>query len=140
MLQRDFFCGSISQLDECLGWFSRGDISQKYTGLIVDASGLQLNPSLIPRILDENGNEIYCRFFVNRNYAVNIGMVGYLCDLEEARYNDRVKDNPIIVTALDISGINKSDVIVPNTDALLIHAAAANLNFLERCRVIFIVD
>ncbi|RMF62111.1 MAG: hypothetical protein D6748_00160 [Calditrichaeota bacterium] len=111
-----------------------------YTGLIVDATGLGLRPALAPKILDEMGNEVYGTGYVSRDYAVQIGVVGYEKDLNRAQMNDRVKGNPLVIKALRATGKNKTDVVISNQDAQLIRNAAANLNFLEQCKVMFILD
>ena len=53
---------------------------------------------------------------------------------------DRVKDNPAVIKAIKISGTNQSDVIISNADAANIQAAGKNLNFMEQCKVMFILD
>ena len=111
-----------------------------FTGLIIDAKGLGLRPAMAPKILDEAGNEIYGSRYVSRKWAVEMGMVGYDKDVNRARANDRVTNNPLIVKAVKTSGPNKADVVVSANDAANIQAAAANQNFLDKCKVMFIVD
>jgi len=111
-----------------------------FTGLIVDAKGLGLRPAMAPKILDENGNEIYGSRYVSREWAVKIGMVGYEKDVNRARTNDRVTNNPLIVRATKVDGPNQADLVVSAMDASRIQAAAANMNFLDKCKVMFIVD
>ncbi|MEJ2627942.1 MAG: hypothetical protein P8078_05250 [bacterium] len=77
---------------------------------------------------------------MEREYAVDIGMVGYEKNIDRAAHNDRVADNPLIVKALEASGQNGTDVVVSEADAIKIHNAAANMNFLEHCKVMFILD
>jgi len=67
-------------------------------------------------------------------------MVGYDKDLNRARNNDRVTANPLVINAVKVSGPNKADVVISSADAATIQAAAANQNFLDKCRVMFIVD
>lgn len=114
--------------------------SAVFTGLIVDAKGLGLRPAMAPKILDEAGNEIYGSKYVSREWAVQQGMVGYDKDINRARTNDRVTNNPMLVKAVKVSGPNKADVVVSGADAARIHGAAANQNFLDKCKVMFIVD
>jgi len=111
-----------------------------YTGLIVDCKGLGVRPAMAPKIVDEQGNEIYGSKFVSRQWAVEIGMVGYDKDLNRARQNDRVTNNPLILKAVQASGPNKTDVVISSADATLVHQAAANQNFLDKCKVMFIVN
>ncbi len=114
--------------------------SSVYTGLIVDAKGLGVRPAMAPKLIDENGEEVYGSRFVSRKYAVDIGMVGYEKDINRARMNERVADNPLIVKGIKASGPNKTDIVISNSDALKIHNAAANMNFLQHCKVMFILD
>jgi len=111
-----------------------------YSGLIIDARGLGLKPAMAPKIVDESNNEVYGTGYVSRDYAVQIGVVGYHKDLGQARGDDRVKDNPIVIKAKGVSGTNKTDVVISNNDAANIMAAAKNLNFMEQCKVMFILD
>jgi len=111
-----------------------------YTGLIVDAKGLGVRPAMAPKILDEHNNEIYGSKFVSRDWAVKIGMVGYDKDVNHARSNDRVTNNPLVVKGIRASGGNKADIVVSAADAAAIQNAAANMNFLDKCKVMFILD
>jgi len=111
-----------------------------YTGLVIDCRGLGIRPAMAPRVLDEKGDEIYGSRFVRREYAVDIGMVGYEKDVNRARMNERVADNPLIIKAAEASGPNNADVIINLNDAAVIHNAAANMNFLQQCKVMFILD
>jgi hypothetical protein len=95
---------------------------------------------MAPKILDEQGEEIYGSRFVSREYAVDIGMVGYEKDLNRARTNERVADNPLIVRGVRSAGPNNTDVVVPSDQAARIHGAASNMNFLQHCKVKFGVD
>lgn len=111
-----------------------------YTGLIIDARGLGLRPALAPKIVDQNGMEVYGTGSVSRDYALQIGVVGYEKDLNKARGNERVTNNPMVVKATEVTGTHKTDVVIPNNEANMIRAAAANLNFLEQCKVMLILD
>jgi hypothetical protein len=111
-----------------------------YTGLIIDATGLGIRPAMAPKIVDERGEEIYGSRFVSREYAVDIGMVGYDKNLNNARYNERVAGTPLEIKAIKAQGPNKTDVVISNADAMKIHNAAANMNFLQQCKVMFVLD
>jgi hypothetical protein len=114
--------------------------STVYTGLIVDARGLGLRPALAPKIVDQNGMEVYGTGSVSRDYALQIGVVGYEKDLNRARANERVTNNPLVVKAVEVSGTHNTDVVVSNQEANMIRAAAQNLNFLQQCKVMLILD
>ncbi len=95
---------------------------------------------MVPKILNEDGKEVYGSAWVNRDYAVREGMVGYLKDPVAAQANPRVTDKPLMVKALKVSGDARVDLVVTNADAATLHGAAQNLSFLEKCRVIILVD
>ncbi len=111
-----------------------------YTGLIVDARGLGTRPAMAPKILSEDGKEVYGSAWINREYAVREGMVGYLKDPAAAQANPRVTDKPLMVKAVKVTGENRVDLVIPKTDAEKIHGMSQNLSFLEKCRVIVLVD
>ncbi|MDZ7288345.1 MAG: LPP20 family lipoprotein [candidate division KSB1 bacterium] len=119
---------------------STGAAGGAFTGLIIDAKGLGLMPAMAPKVVDENGNEIYGSKYVSREFAVKQGMVGYDKDVNAARNNQRVTNNPLIIKAVRATGTNKTDLIVANADAQRIHSAAQTQNFLDKCRVMFILD
>jgi hypothetical protein len=114
--------------------------SAVYTGLIIDAKGVGVRPAMAPKILDQQGNEVYGTGYVSRDYAVQIGVVGYEKDINRARTNERVTNNPLVVKGLKASGTNSTDIVISNADAQKILAAAQNLNFMEQCKVMVILD
>jgi hypothetical protein len=113
---------------------------QLYTGLIIDARGLGVRPAMAPKILNEDGKEVYGSAWINRDWAVREGMVGYMKDPATAQSNDRVKDKPLMVKAIKISGDARVDMVISNADAASLQSASQNLSMLEKCKVIILVD
>jgi hypothetical protein len=113
---------------------------QLYTGLVVDARGLGVRPAMAPKILNEDGKEVYGSAWISRDYAVREGMVGYLKDPAAAQTNPRVADKPLMVKAIKASGDARVDTVISNADAAAIQSASQNLSMLEKCRVIILVD
>lgn len=111
-----------------------------YTGLIIDARGLDVQPALAPRILDEQGNEVYGSQQVSREYAIRHGVVGYDKDLSNASSSIRVGKNPLIIRAVSASGVHSADVTISTGDAQTIRELSRSLNFLDQCKVLFVVD
>ncbi|MFP4520892.1 MAG: hypothetical protein ACLFQK_01975 [Fibrobacterota bacterium] len=111
-----------------------------FTGMIIDASGLEVKPAIAPKIIDEDGKEIYGSAYVSREFAVKYGMAGYARTLDQARINkDRIGEKPAVFKATEALGANKCDIRISNTQADQIRSAAENLKFLEQCRVIIIL-
>ncbi len=117
-----------------------GTQGQLYTGLIVDARGLGARPAMAPKIMNEEGKEVYGSAWISRDFAVREGMVGYLKDPAQAQTNPRVTDKPLTVKALKVSGDARVDLVISNSDAVSLHSASQNLSMLEKCRVIILVD
>ena len=115
--------------------FSQGVV----TGLIVDAQSLSFTPSASPKILDEEGREVYGSAYVDKEWVEKQGIVGYSKSLPEARANSRVSGNPFVVKAIRAAGANDRDLILSSDDARKIRELSKNLNFLDQAKVIIIV-
>ena len=111
-----------------------------FSGLVVDARGLDMRPVLSPRILDENRQEIYGPAFISREIAVQNGICGYAEGMAVAKADERVQANPLVVRAILTVQHDRSGLVISNADALKIKGASANLAFLRQCRVIIVVD
>jgi hypothetical protein len=115
---------------------------EPYTGLIVDARGFDLRPTMSPRIIDTTGRVIYSAEQVDRSYAVEMGVVGYDKDIERAAKGDRMggKDaHPFIIEAEDVSGLFNGDVVLSEDSGIRVRMADMEGDFLSRCRVTFIL-
>jgi hypothetical protein len=111
-----------------------------YTGMVIDARGIQARPAMSPRILDENGKEVYGSMNVDREYAVQQGMSGYARDLTAAQSNPRVTNNPASLKGIKTEGPGRSDIIISTADAEKIRSASDNVSFLKKCRVMIVLD
>jgi len=110
-----------------------------YSGLIIDCTAIELRPALSPKVYSQSGKEIYGSANVNKDFAVQQGMLGYLKNIESAKTNARVANDPFIVKAISVKGTNKADIIISDSDAAKIEGMAAKLNFLRECRVIAVI-
>ncbi len=114
--------------------------SEIYTGLVVNAIGLNARPAMSPKIIDETGQEVYGSAFVSREYAVQQGMSGYAKDMTAAQSNPRVTNNPLTVKGLKTEGPGNSDIVISNADASKLRSASEHLSFMKKCRVMIVVD
>ncbi|MBN1380313.1 MAG: hypothetical protein JXA41_01435 [Deltaproteobacteria bacterium] len=111
-----------------------------YTGMVVDARGLQARPAMSPKILDESGQEIYGSANVDREYAIQQGVSGYARDLTAAQSNPRVTNNPVSLKGIKTEGPGRCDIVISNADAELIRASGDYTDFLKKCRVMIVLD
>jgi hypothetical protein len=111
-----------------------------YTGVVIDARGIKARPAMSPRIIDESGKEIYGFMNVDREYAVQQGMIGYARGLAAAQKNPRVAGNPVTVKGLKTEGSGRSDIVISNADAKKITVASDEMGFLKKCAVMIVLD
>lgn len=114
--------------------------SQSWSGLLVDATGLGARPAMSPKILDPAGNEVYGSAMVSREYAIQQGMAGYAKDMDKAKENARVSSNPLVVKAVSADGKAKTNLVLDQASADAVRNAAKDQNFLEKCRVMIVLD
>jgi len=113
---------------------------KNYTGLVVDATGISVNPAMALRLLNEDGKEVYGSAFASREFAVQQGMSGYLKDINAANKNSRVGNHPLSVKGLRTTGPGNSDIIISNADASILRSSSEHLAFLKKCKVIIVLD
>ncbi|MBU4343970.1 MAG: hypothetical protein L6247_00850 [Desulfobacteraceae bacterium] len=115
-------------------------VSEVFTGMVIDARGINARPAMAPKILNENGEEVYGSAYVSREFAVQQGMSGYAKDLTAAQSNPRVTNSPLTVKGLRTEGHGRSDIVISNADASRLRSASEHLSFLKKCRVMVVVD
>lgn len=113
-----------------------------YTGVIVDAAGLGLEPTFSPVIKDINGRAVYGMKNIDPNFAISKGMVEYSKDLQKATAASRAGSNPLVVKAVRVDGgansVNMVNTVVSVDDADKILLANENSNMLSQCAVVFV--
>jgi hypothetical protein len=119
---------------------SRRRSSEIYTGMVVDARGIEAVPVIAPKILDENLEEVFGPTYASREFAVQHGVVRYATNIWQAKFDLRVFDNPIIVKALKTVWPGRCDFIISNADADKLRRESEHLLFLRECRVIIVLD
>jgi hypothetical protein len=110
-----------------------------YTGWIFDAQTLTFTPSASVKILDEDGREVYGSAYVSKDWAEKQGIVSYVKDLAQAKANQRVAGNPLVIKAIKVTGPNNKDLVISNDDARRVRDLAKHLNFLDAAKVVIIV-
>jgi hypothetical protein len=131
---------SIDYDSEKFPEFADTKVSAEYTGLIIDARHLEINPALFPKVLTEKGLEIYSIHQVSKNFAIDYGLVSYQTDPEIAMKDLRVGKKPYYLVALNSIGKNKTDISITTKDAKVLLSSKANLAMLRKCAVIILVD
>ena len=113
-----------------------------YSGVVIDADGMGLNPTFSPVIYDTNGRAVYGAKNIDPDVAINKGMVGYADNVFDANKNKRVGDNPLTVKAVSVTGGTSPNstvnVVVSVEDANRILMVNQHTNILADCSVVFV--
>ncbi len=117
--------------------------SYEYTGVIVNAKGMDLEKTFAPVIYDTDGRIIYGIQNLDKDLAITYGMVEYSESLEEvAGGNCRAGNNPLVINAVDVRGgknsVNKVNVVVSVEDGNKVLLANDKSGMLANCAVVFV--
>lgn len=109
----------------------------KFSGLVVDATGLSAKPSLQPRIVDAGGEEIYAVTMVSPNELRKHGAAVFVRSVEAAKQVARVGDKPLVLKAKRL-GQAASELVVSKKDVAAMKDASHT--FLAEARVVIVTD
>ncbi|NLB63887.1 MAG: hypothetical protein GX801_07260 [Fibrobacter sp.] len=114
--------------------------NKSHSGLIIDARKVGVIPALAPKIIDEDGKEVYGVSFVGRDWVLKWGTVGYAKTTKQAMtYKERIGSNPKTITAINSSGSIRCDLVISNKDAQQIRQLAKSSKLLSDGRVMVVV-
>lgn len=113
--------------------------AESYTGLVINAKNLGVQPAIAPRVVDESGREVYGLEVIGDKAMQQGGLAAYVKDEEQAKASGRAGAKYVVVKALRLSD-QKTDVVISNADADKLRDPNTNLAFLADGKVIFIVD
>lgn len=112
----------------------------RYTGLIIDASGTDFSPALAPRVLAKGSQQlVYGPQAIQLAVLERQGIVGYAASLTSAMQSVRVGRAPLIVRAFEAAGDRRGDLVISPRDAERIVAADRVGGFLAQGAVIVVL-
>ncbi|MCS7209694.1 MAG: hypothetical protein NZ874_09005 [Fimbriimonadales bacterium] len=117
-------------------------VEGNYTGLIVDARGLNLQPAMAPRLLKVDGTPLYGVGNYDVDRVVEQGLAAYHKDLEAARKDPRAGSNPLILRPIGVyrRAVATTDAVLSDADAAKLIEENKRTKFLDQLRVVFVVD
>jgi len=107
----------------------------EYSGIVIDASGLDVNPALYPNIVTEDGKLVYGAQFLDPEYTLMNGVSTYVRSLEEAK-NLGAGDSPFVVKALKTMGAFAADLVLPGVVVDQLFGLEEQYNHLSEGRVV----
>ena len=119
---------------------SQAEPQTTVTGLVVDASGVNVKPALNPQIVSESGEEIYGFKKANRDFRRLNGLASYAPDMKDACLDKRVTEKPFVMNAKSLSKDKPCIIIVSNEEALKFNDYKNSNRVLEHCRVIIVTQ
>lgn len=116
--------------------------STTYSGVVINADGMGLQPTFSPAIYDVNGRIVYGIKNLDYDFAITDGMVAYANTLEKAVHGNRAGENPLVVPAIAVRGgrnsVNNVNVVVSAEDGDRILLACEQGNILQKAAVVFV--
>ncbi len=110
----------------------------KYTGLIVDCSGLGLEAVMSPVIKNNNNVAIYGAQNLDIDRVIENGMASYAHNASDSVSRARAGSHPLVVKAVKAEGIIKGNPVVSVADSDKILIANQSDMFLDNCAVVFV--
>jgi len=112
----------------------------RYTSLIIDARGLDLDRSMSPSIRRRDGTVVWNGGEADPDYVISDGIVAYAMTMREARDQARAGSRPLIIEAVSRHETPfPSDPYIDDEDADYILKAARHDGFLKKFHVIFVI-
>jgi hypothetical protein len=111
-----------------------------YTGLIVDAQGLDVKEAMSPKLIMEDGRVVYGAEWVDQEVYQQQTIVGYINGIPNAKTHERVISTPFVVKALRVDANNPSDLVISDADAQTLHLIPEHLAFLRKAKVLVVLE
>jgi len=115
-----------------------GVVGGKYTGLVVDCSGMGLEAVMSPVIKNGNGQPIYGYKNLDIDKVIAEGMASYATSANDAISRERAGNNPLVVKAQKVDGTIPGNPVISVADADKVLIANQSDMFLENCNVVFV--
>jgi hypothetical protein len=109
------------------------------TGIVIDARGLAIQPALLPRIVDEQGQPLYAPDLIDVEAAVQQGYVAYAKAFDQAPVQARIGERPVVLRALRVAGETRVDLVLSQAEAARLRDYAATRRLVRQCRVLIVM-
>lgn len=115
-----------------------GATGGKYTGLVVDCSGMGLEAVMSPVIKNNNNTQIYGYRNLDIDIVIEKGMASYSTSKDNSITRNRAGNNPLVVKAVKVEGRIKGNPVLSVADSDKVLIANQSDMFLDNCAVVFI--
>ncbi len=109
-----------------------------YSGVVVDARGLEAGGALAPRLLSHDGDVLYALDRVHETVARKRTAVQYVSDPADPRAHRRAGDNPLILRAVDVR--DEVDLVLSVDDSIRMQTVSRDASLLTEARIVLVLD
>jgi hypothetical protein len=110
-----------------------------YTGLVVDARGMNYAPCMSPKIWMSNNREVWGTLYSSSDFVNSVGIAAFVQSIEDAqKLPARGAPGQLVIKAVRTTDAGRCDVLVSDSDARLIFDANAKNGFLAEYKVTFL--
>lgn len=130
--------------DKPVGYVPTADFS----GIVILAEGMlpergtdnrvRLNPAVFPRILDDHLKPVADRDHIEPEYLSRWGVAGYARGFDLTHYEERIGSYPLRITAMEVFGKNRTDLVLSESDIRKILGSEHNRRLLREGRIVII--
>ncbi len=113
----------------------KADGEKSATGLVIDARGLKVTPSLMPRLLDEGGKAVYSIDSLSSSARKQFAVAAYVQNIADAQKSQKAGEKPLVIKAAKSSG---ADLLLAAEDAKKL--ASLNTSFLADGNVVIVLN
>jgi len=111
-----------------------------HTGILIDCRKIGFKPCLIPRVVNEKGEEVFGPAYVSRDRVTKGGMVRYVAGPDERINKLWLGPRVLSFQALRVLKTNPSVVVLVNNDAEVLKSDPSNLSLFRDCKIVFMLD
>lgn len=140
ILQPAEYLGEAYQNSYAKSDFSATRVPVKYSGLVIDARKLGINPSFAPRIYTPTGKLIYGPEFVMARTGSERGLAAFVTSMSHPEVIHRAGRNYLLTAALGVMGKNSTDLVISQQDAARYFSHETSVKNLQKCRVVVLAD
>lgn len=124
--------------------------SAKYSGVVIYAKGEYplhgengkgtLPPSMFPSVYDQRMRKIISIEMVSPEYLEKWGCASYFSDPSDPGIKERGGDKPLYTIAVSLFGRNRTDIVIPSSDADKLLYRGRNEDLISQGRFVIIYD
>lgn len=111
-----------------------------FTGLIIDLRDQNFNPSIFPKIQNEYGADLFNKNIAHPASIQEMGMVAYYSNPKDPNLLRRVGNNPYKLYPIQITGKNKTNIIIPYEEGKKLLSSSITKINLKLCKVAILVN